>query len=237
MSIISYIRRSLTAQITLWVVGFAAVVLSAILLLIKHFLYPVISETDGGELLTTALLTAGASLVVLMLLCWRIIARHLQPLSLLAASAQQIADGNLEAELQTSELGIGKAVPLSVQKDEIGQLQNSFASMQHSLAAYMAEMQQKRDTLSRHNAELQAAYAHARESENVKTRFVSLMTEQMGQTVETINALTDRLCEHHAELSKTELVQIQVQMLSYTDTVTRLLDQMLNSSTSQSSPQ
>lgn len=233
--ILSHIRRSFTAQITLSVVGITAVTIGVILLFVNLFLYPVLSEAGDTSLERSALLTAGVSIAVLALLCWWVTARHLQPLSLLAASAQHIADGNADEKLQADGLGTWKAIPLSRQKDEIGQLQNSFASMQQALARYMEEMQQKRDTLSRQNAELQAAYAHAREADSVKARFVSQMTEQMGQTVEAINALTDKLCEHHAELSKTELIQIQIQMLSYTDTVTRLLDQMLNRSTPQSS--
>lgn len=226
MNLISHIRRSFTAQVTLWVVGFSTVVLFVILLMMSHFLYPVVIATGDNRIEMTALLGAGVSVALLALLCWWVISHHLYPLTLLADTAQRIADGAV-AE--------GLAVPVSGQKDEIGQLQNSFASMQHALADYVAEMEQKRYELSRHNAELQAAYAHAHESDSVKARFVGQMTEQMAVTVEAINELTNQLCDHHAELSKTELMKIQIQMLSYTETVTRLLDQMLNSSAPKSS--
>lgn len=211
-----HIRRSFSAHVTLWVVGFVAVILGVVLMVMARFLQTVEAGWDGRELMQTAMLTAAASLAVLTVLCWWVIDHHLRPLSLLAETAQRIADGREEEQ-----------VPMSGQRDEIGQLQNSFASMQRSLSAYMSEMRQKRDTLCRQNAELQDAYEQAREKDNVKTQFIGWMTEQMGQAVETISELTERLCDHHAELSKAELMSIKIQMLSNTDTVTHLLDQMI----------
>ena len=102
--------------------------------------------------------------------------------------------------------------------------------MQRALTGYITEMQQKRDTLNRQNQALESAYAKAREADGMKALFLSRMTAQMSETVENIDKLTTRLCEHHKELSKTELMKIQIEMLSYTDTVTRLLDQMLTAS-------
>lgn len=230
MMLLSYIRHSFTAQITLWVVGFAMVVMGIILIVLAHFLYPTLSSTDGNGLVTTALLTAGATLTVLTVVCWRVASHHLRPLNLLADSAQYIADNLMADHQQQGTANLIKIVPNSGQKDEIGQLQNSFATMQRALADYMTEMQQKRDTLSQHNTELQAAYAYAREADSVKARFLGQMSEQMGQAVEAIEALTNRLCDHYTELPKAELMKIQIQMLAYTETVTSLLDKMLNSS-------
>ena len=217
MQLLSHVRRSFAAQITLWVVGFVTIVFGATLIAISHFLYPVVEGADDRKLLLMALCVGTVSMAVLLLLCWWITTSHLRPLDLLAASAQRITDGHLD-----------ETVPDSGRKDEIGQLQNSFASMQRSLSSYMAEMQQKRDTLDCQHKELQKAYQLAQESDSVKTQFLNRMTEQMGQTVEAIDKLTNRLCDHHAELSKTDMMKIQIQMVSYTDTVTHLLDQMLN---------
>lgn len=216
MNVFSRIRQSFTAQVTLWVVGFVAVILCVILVVMVRFSQAVVTGRDGSELMLLSLLTVAVSLGVLVLLCWWVIDRHLHPLSLLSATAQRIADGQDEA-----------AVPMIGQRDEIGQLQNSFAKMQQSLSRYMAELQQKGDALSRQNAELQAAYEQLREKDSVKTQFIGRMTAQMGQAVETLSALTERLCDHHAELTKAELMRIQIEMLSNTNTVTRLLDQML----------
>jgi len=89
-------------------------------------------------------------------------------------------------------------------------------------------MQRKRDVLNKQNEELEAAYAHAREADSIKTQFLSRMTEQMGQTVEDINQLTSQLCDRHDQLSVTELMKLHIEMLSKTDTVTHLLDLMIS---------
>ena len=203
----SHIRRSLSTQITLWVVGFATLIFGVICFLMSHF----------SNVLLLSLLTAFVSLVVLLIVCWSVISHHLHPLSLLADSAQRIAQKNLNEELKKSS-----------NKDEIGQLQNSFITMQHSLSDYISEMQQKRNTLRQQNDKLQAAYEKVRESDSIKNQFLSRMTEQMVQNVDAITELADTFCDQYKELSKTDMMKIQIQMRSYTDEVTFLLDKMLN---------
>ena len=215
MTLTAPIRRSLTAQITLWVVGIAALVFGVICFLMSNF----------SHILQLSILTAVISLIVLLIVCWWVVSRHLRPLGLLAASAEQIAQKNLEEQITETS-----------QKDEIGQLQNSFATMQHALSDYISEMQQKRSTLSQHNDELQAAYDQVRESDSIKTQFLSRMTGQMVQNVDAISELTDTLCDHYKELSKTDMVKMKIQMLSYTDEVTFLLDKMMNNPTPHETP-
>lgn len=216
--LLSHIRHSFTAQITLWVVGFAAAIMGVILLLMGQLTNVVGNNNmDNSRLMLNALMTAVAGLAVLFLLTWRAVRHHIHPLDMLAASSQRIANGEIE-----------DTVPDSSHQDEVGQMQNSFAKMQRALAGYIAEMEQKRDALNHQNAELTAAYAHAREADGMKSLFLSRMTAKMSETVEAIDSLTTHLCDHHAELSKTELMKIQIEMLSYTDTVTRLLDQMVS---------
>ena len=97
MMLISQIRRSFSIQITLWIVGFAAVIMLVILLLIEHFSHVVVSdEGEGRKLLMTALLTAVVSLVILSLLCWWTVRHYVRPLDLLAVSAQRITDGKID---------------------------------------------------------------------------------------------------------------------------------------------
>jgi methyl-accepting chemotaxis protein len=232
MRLFSYIRRSFATQITLWVVGFATLILGVILILMAHFSNTLTNGVGDYKLMTIAILVAVISLLVLLLLTWWIVSSHLRPLDQLAASAQQLTE-KLQVDQGDGFMlrNWGKA-PVPVvhgRKDEIGQLQSSFMTMQHSLSDYISEMQQKRSTLSRQNDELQRAYDKARESDNIKAQFLSRMTEQMVQNVDTISTLTDRLCDHYKELSKSDLVKIQIQMLTSTDAVVLLLDQMLNS--------
>lgn len=217
--LVSDIRKSLPAQITLWVVGVAVVIIGFCLFMISQFSEAIDSETGDNALMTVAIFLAVVSLIVITLFCWVVVAHHLRPLRLLAETMQRIANGQMKGTVKDS----GK-------KDEIGQLQTSFATMQRALSSYLSEMEQKRNTLSQQNDELQAAYEQVRESDSVKTRFLNRMTGQMAQNVEAITSMTDTICNCYHELSKAELMKMQVEMISYTDTVTMLLSKMLENS-------
>ncbi len=166
-----------------------------------------------------------SSLLVIIYIIWKVFTYHLRPLHLLADSAMRISEGHLEEQ-----------VPDSGQKDEIGQLQNSFATMQRSLANYMDEMRQKQDMLSRQNEALQEAYRQVRENENVKTMFLSKMTDQMVKPVDDVCQLTHQICKDYRTLSKVELTKIQIDMLSHTESITQLLDQLLNTPVQNNKP-
>lgn len=225
------------------VVGFAAAIYMAVVFTLWHFSRVVaFGDADVEGMMRTALLAAAVGLAVLSVLCWYIIDSHLGPLTLLANSAEHIAARAMNSSSAEEKQGGKKGekademLPFSHRRDEIGQLQNSFATMQHSLADYISEIQTKRDTLVRQNEEMEQVYEQARRADDVKTRFLNQMTEQMAQNVEAITALNDTLCEQSQELSKAELMKMKIQMLAYTDNVTRLLDQMLNKSSSTQIP-
>jgi methyl-accepting chemotaxis protein len=152
--------------------------------------------------------------LVLLFILWKVIARHLRPLHVLADSAQRIADGHIE-----------ETIPDSNHQDEIGQLQNSLSKMQHSLAAYMEEMRHKQDTLNRQNTQLQEAYSEAQEYERVKDKFLHDMTDQLAQPVDTVCRNTYSICTDYKTMSKAEMAKKQINILQATETITSLLDQ------------
>ena len=225
MTLFASLRRSFTTRIVCWVVGFAVLLFAIIVFLVFAFLVPMADASDRQSLMSIALVTTVVSIAVLSLLCWWVVSSHLRPLSLLATSARRIAEGHFD-----------ERVPDSGQSDEIGQLQNSFGSMQRSLVDNFARMQQQRQTLSSQHAELKRAYDECREADSVQSQFLGKMTGQMAQTVDAISALNEQFCDHCRELSKTEVVKMQVQMFSLTDTVTVLLDQMLSSADASAHP-
>ena len=156
-------------------------------------------------------------LVVLVVVCWYVVCAHLRPLDVLADSAQRMAEGHLD-----------ERVPDSGHIDEIGQLQNSFVAMQHSLADYISDLHQKQDALSQQNKKLQAAYEQAKEADILKERFLSNMTEQMTRCVNSITTQTENICDNYKDLSRSDMVKHQIQILNDTETVTLLLNKMLN---------
>ena len=199
---------TLSVRIILWVGGCSLAVLLVVFLCMRYYNVPFFP-------LAAAILC----LLVVVVVCWGILGYYMHPLNLLVHSAQRMAEGHHD-----------ERVPVSGRQDEIGQLQNSFAAMQHALADYIADLQQKRETLSEQNAKLQAAYEQAKEADSVKERFLCNMTEQMTRSVSSINTQAETLCNDYKNLSKADLAKLQVQILNDTETVTLLLNKMLNAS-------
>ena len=154
--------------------------------------------------------------LVLLVILYLVIARHLRPLHLLADAAQSIAEGNLDTP-----------IPDSHHKHETGRLQSSLKKMQTSLKAYMEEMQQKHTILSVHNLELQAAYSEAQAYEEMKSKFLHDMTDRMAKPVEQVCHSTDIICSDYAQLSKEEMTRLQADIMNGTDIITKLLDQLI----------
>lgn len=86
-------------------------------------------------------------LVVVSLFCRHTIRQISKPLSALALSADEVAKGNFDAPL-----------PDIVHKDEVCQLRDSFATMQHSLTQYMKDLEQTTAKKTAIDNELKIAY-------------------------------------------------------------------------------
>ncbi len=151
--------------------------------------------------------------LILLAICWILIARHLRPLRQLAISAQHIAGGHLD-----------ESIPTSSRKDEVGKLQNSLAKMQQSLNSYLEEIRSKQLVLSSQNAKLQEAYGEAQEYDELKSKFVREMTNKMSTPVKIVYQNTETICADYPTLTKADMARIQIDILSATGEVTQLLD-------------
>lgn len=99
--------------------------------------------------------------------------------------------------------------------------------MQQSLKAYIAEMQQKQTTLSSQNAELQAAYDHAKAYEQKKAMFLHDMTERMAAPVAQVCSSTDFICSNYGKLSQQDLDKLEANIMDGTRETIELLDQLI----------
>jgi len=155
-------------------------------------------------------------ILLLLFVLYVIIAHHIRPLRRLADAAQRIADGDLDTP-----------IPDTRHEHEAGRLQSSLKKMLDAQRKYMDEMQQKKATLSAHNAELQAAYDEANAYENMKTKFLHDMVERMGAPVRQLCRSTDSICHTYPQISKSDMEALQADVLSETQEITELLDQLI----------
>ncbi len=160
-------------------------------------------------------------LLLLLFFCLYIIRESLRPLRHLARSAQQIAEGNFD-----------DPIPDSRQQDEIGYLQHSFFKMQKSLASYISKLHHSTSTLTERNKELLHANELAKEADRVKTAFIYNMTDRMEQPVSAIAREAETIWKGHQHFTEAEMKQHVDQMLTNTDLITQLLNQLLEASES-----
>jgi HAMP domain-containing protein len=162
------------------------------------------------------LLRGVVGVLILLIVLYAVVGRHLRPLHRLADSAQSIANGNLDTP-----------IPDAHHEHEVGRLQNSLAKMQQALKAYMTEMQQKQVTLSKQNTDLKAAYAEVQAYEVKKTNFVRDMTAQMAQPVESLCQQAETICRDAATMTREEMAQRQAVIMKDSETITQLLDKLM----------
>ena len=149
------IRQSLASRITLWVVLYVVVVLgisayvgnSLVLKIVRAIeengiLYAIGIRRMSIGLTVLSILT----LVLLTIILRRTIHRLIAPLTTFTQAADEVAQGNLEAEL-----------PEIHSKDEMQRLHHSFSTMQKSLARQMEELKQVNEAKGRIEGELKVA--------------------------------------------------------------------------------
>ena len=105
-------------------------------------------EIFGGfnRLLKMTLLIAALSLLLMFFTCFRVVKKTMKPLSALAGQARNIAEGNFNVVLPSSD-----------RQDEIGVLSNSFENMRSSLVSYIDELTRTTAANTRIEGELQIA--------------------------------------------------------------------------------
>lgn len=113
-----------------------------------------------------ALIVVG--MLVIMILCYKVVGRTIRPLSSLLDMAQRIADGHYD-----------ESIPHTESEDVIGQLQNSFATMQQSLNNHVGSIRQAVGQTKERNEELVRTTQLAEEAVRQKTAFIQDVSHQI----------------------------------------------------------
>ncbi|MCR4582927.1 MAG: HAMP domain-containing protein [Prevotella sp.] len=163
------------------------------------------------------LVRGGLGIALLLAVLYYIIAASLRPLHRLADAAQAIAQGDLDTPIPDARL-----------EDETGRLQNSLSKMQRSLRAYIDVMQRKQTAMSRQNAELNTAYGEVEVYERLRANFLRDMTARMADPVGSLCRRADTICRDYPAMTKAMMTHHQLRIMHDSETITRLLDQLLS---------
>ena len=112
-------------------------------------------------------------LLFMFAICYYIVRRTMEPVIKLTKQTTDIAEGHFDSQIAPS-----------TRIDEVGKLQNSFHTMQQSIASHVAELETARSETERKNKELTVAKTLAEESDRKKTAFVQDMVVRRQEDVE-----------------------------------------------------
>lgn len=145
-----------------------------------------------------ALIVVG--LAVILWLCSRAVGNAVQPIRYLLGMSQQIAEGHYDLE-----------IPRTKREDAIGQLQNSFATMQQSIEERMSSIRQTTEETQRRNEELGAAMKMAEEGVKQKSLFIQNVMHQIRTPLNIIQGFSEVLHDNQ-DLPEKELQEIRGMM-------------------------
>ena len=178
------------------------------------------SESDifesYNQLLFLVLACALIGLLAFFVLCRMFTRRELKDLDQLTRSAQRIAKG------QYNEL-----IPDAQRDDEIGQLQDNFVKMQHSLAVQLNEQKQISSSLERRGEYLQQSSGHSLETDRLKTAFLYYVTNQMTAPSVIIDNSVTTLCNNYHDISQKDAEQEVEKIKSQSKLIISLLDELV----------
>ena len=175
----------------------------------------------------TLLIVVG--MLIITILSWRTVARAMHPINELLGLSRMMINGQYD-----------KLIPRTRREDVVGQLQNSFASMQESLNFHMGSIRYAAEVSQRRNEELAQATRLAEEAVRQKISFIQNVTHQIRTPLNIIMGFAQVLRDSQALCSATsqqllsaeEVTSIKGMMKHNTSILNRLVDMLFDSSDS-----
>ena len=161
-------------------------------------------------------------ILLLSFFCIAVIRWEFRPLNLLDRSVRHIAEEDFE-----------DTIPPSDRLDEVGNLQNSFRTMQQSTRNYLEKAKHSSMILQERNEALRVAYEKSQESDRVKAAFLHNMTDQMVRPLSGISQSVNTLKENYQHFEEADITQLVDTMQAHTNKITVLLDRLLKVSIKQ----
>ena len=158
-------------------------------------------------------------LVVILLITRRIVAQAIEPLNQLLTQSQELASGNY-----------AERIPHTKRDDAVGQLQNSFATMQESLDRHVSDIKKAADETKRSNEKLVETAQLAEEADRQKTIFIQNVTHQVRTPLNIIMGFAQVLRNSNGEIPHDEVKKIVDMMDHNAKTLSRMLLMLYDSS-------
>lgn len=152
-------------------------------------------------------------LLFMFAICYYIIRRTVRPVTTLTRQTTAIAAGHFDRQ-----------IPPSTRIDEVGKLQNSFHTMQQSIASHVAELETARSETERKNKELTVAKTLAEESDQKKTAFIQDMFHQIRTPLNIISGFAQVLRDGHSLMGEKDLDDVTHEIKLNGQTITSIID-------------
>lgn len=152
-------------------------------------------------------------LLFMFAICYYIVRRTMEPVIKLTKQTTDIAEGHFDSQIAPSTC-----------IDEVGKLQNSFHTMQQSIASHVAELETARSETERKNKELTVAKTLAEESDRKKTAFVQDMFHQIRTPLNIISGFAQVLRDGHSLMSEKDLDDVTREIKLNGQTISNIID-------------
>ena len=133
-------------------------------------------------------------LAFLLLLCRRAVNNHIEPLNALSKMARSISEGHFDINVLSCS-----------NNDDVGQLQNSFAKMQHSILTHINNIRETNAQTEKSIEKLTKAQLLAEQSQKKKATFVQNMTHQIRTPLNIILGFSQVMLDNYHEIPSEEL--------------------------------
>ena len=152
-------------------------------------------------------------LMLMLVLSYFVVNRSVSPIKVLANQAQRIAAGQFDGHFYHSR-----------RIDEAGQLQNSFVSMQESIANYVSDLKRVKRETEQQIQELIIAKSKAEEADRKKSAFIQDLSHQIRTPLNIIGGFTQILRDQHGVMEKADMEIITHDIIQNSYTITNIID-------------
>ena len=152
-------------------------------------------------------------LLLMLAFSYFVVNRFVSPIKALANQVQMMAEGQFDGHLKHTK-----------RIDETGQLQNSFVSMQESIANYISDLEHMKTETEQRNQELIIAKSKAEEADHKKAAFIQDLSHQIRTPLNIIGGFTQVLRDEHEAMDETEVSAITHDIMQNSHTITNIID-------------